>query len=569
MAEAYANKQFRKRGFVYACTICQHYSDLRQMVDHYVKRHIADEDVPFRCEACGGRFSKETSFRQHARVRHPRLKADDIAGGTRKEYHLLPEYAIPLPRDETLVFYSRRYRLPSLPLDSESLTESTAQLVDEKDDQQGVQVVVEVTSELSRPIDGVDQVAVDKTKSCTEMSAVDESQKPPKIPVLKRKKVSTINWQGFKIPRLASPEEDQLSLGLKSPMMNTLLHHDTLDVAPDDASDVAPNVAPDDVSDDASADASGEELHDAVSVSGSVSCASSSYSSSSSSSSRSLSSPPAPSRILSNEEMHALGVVPLSAVENLVERSVRTSVDSIASAILTASRNQPTPVTAQFGSVLSQLMEMNANMGNLSTQFGRIASIMEHNNTKQLDLACDQLSKAVIDINRHLLKTADATRELVSATNNILPSVFSQMTILRSFFKGVTDSNQALCTQMQNQHTALMSLIRRLNGLVEDERCGGQVPGMVKRILQLDTTTDSAQLGGSMVADSEAQSAVRGVSNVSDVAPKKREVPAVISVPVVSSEINRVKAAIISPDRGLTEQMKRIRALNRKRTFKQ
>ena len=108
MTEA-ALKALDGRGLVFECKECQYKGDIWQVVQHMLKKHTKEEDVPYLCKKCGGRYGTKNSAKRHLRVKHIGAAWSEVVG-TKVEYNLKSKDVRVLSSEESKNYYKARAR---------------------------------------------------------------------------------------------------------------------------------------------------------------------------------------------------------------------------------------------------------------------------------------------------------------------------------------------------------------------------------------------------------------------------------------------------------------------------
>ena len=245
---------------------------------------------------------------------------------------------------------------------------------------------------------------------------------------------------------------------------------------------------------------------------------------------------------------------------SLIQEVVAQTVKSVSSAIIAAARNQPVPPDQDVRSVTNQLMATNANLSDIA---GCLSN--EDKGRAQLRDCLTEMTASLNGVKSELSRLNRGISVLTSAVDKLDQSATTQRGQFHTVVQGSIDTNQGLTNALKEQAKAFKSVTNRLTGLIEDDCRGGQVTGLVRKILDLDEQCPErvAPLRPEASTRCEAASAKKMEKMSADRLPVVT--PSVPEPSPKSKTTVRGRAGMIrqkrerSPDKGFDQQIRDIR----------
>ena len=501
-----------KRGAVYQCCTCSYMGDRRQAIRHVIMKHKTASQVPYSCNICDKRALKHTEMRKHFEGKHPE---EDVKSNTTGTGHMPSEEdcgARVLTREESLKFYdvgqcakedghdrtsTPSQQPPTLATDHMEMMEVLqrypnimSQVQGLVEAQRAVQSILPTPLDTSTPspkttpfrtiqsptipqtanqifpttfpeptvIETPPRKVTIKTRKSTplisrspEVIVIDPEPTPPKS-------VITITPIGMltQSPSITKTYSPDISGSQKtSPPNNVVVLHPTegeiTDLFKLKDTPISP-LKPSPVKT--------KRSH-------------------SKKRSKSRESPAVSDRKKFKKQDNE--TVPLSSVAEIVEASIKNSVDAVASAIIAAAKHQPMPPEQDLRPISNQLMTTNANLS-------QISGIMSANNTRHGDLAVgiQDLVKATNGVSAQLSRMARALTVFTEVANKLDGHIIEQTSAIRTVCQGAIDSNTSLTEAMKAQTGAFRTIQSRFTTLMKPESPSGEVSHIVRKILKLE-----------------------------------------------------------------------------------
>ena len=259
----------------------------------------------------------------------------------------------------------------------------------------------------------------------------------------------------------------------------------------------------------------------------------------------------------------------MSELADFINSTVRATIKSVASAIVTAACNQPAPASVDLAGIGLQLQETNVNMANMTAAVGKCANSMASNNIAEHTLeACNRLTVRGGKLQGAVEKLNSACTRLANSVDQLTKAIHPQAGARRTLVHGLIQLKQDVANQMNCQGSQFRDVRSQFAGLIEDESRGVQTTALVRHILnikpQVPTSTPEAEKENrsAQLAKEKTNTPAANSSSATPQQPLNRrdgDSQSGVSHPMKRIRFPIRPRTIMSPDRGLKDQILAIR----------
>ena len=499
-----AEATLTKRGLVHQCRNCVYRGDRGQMEGHVVSLHLDEDAVPFKCGLCRKRFVTLKQTDSHVLEKHSAERDQQLVLGTKLPLGDLSAFATTLSKAQSLAHYSQRARSSG-----------------KRDSTQDQEIVV-IIEDGDVPTAAVAPKESLKTKAGPQpqellTSMLQYFQGNPEIAMQMQQLL------GGEQPIPQQPADNQPGADIALASTSSATDPESTGFTASNYEGENPErcgteLAEGQVTEDAAKDAADiidQSLKEDLALSDTDSSSVVDpdekqvarilhVQTSDDERDQPLEDGEGPRRVLYLPAGHATfsegetfiecqsssnttsGAVPVSELAEFINSTVRATIESVASAIVTAARNQPAPASANLAGIGLQLQETNVNMANMTAAVGKCANSMASNNIAEHTLeACNKLTVTSDKLEGAVEKLNSTCTRLANSVDQLTEAIQAQAGAQRTLVHGLIQSQQDVANQMNWQGSQFRAVHSQFAGLIEDERRGGQTTALVRHILNV------------------------------------------------------------------------------------
>lgn len=173
--------------------------------------------------------------------------------------------------------------------------------------------------------------------------------------------------------------------------------------------------------------------------------------------------------------------VPVWTVADIVHQTV----DGLSSTISTMLKPREVAPQALLNNSLLATMDANINVTN--GYLKRVTEAVEaQRNGRKIVEAVDRLSGHLEGFRSVVRENSRIQEQFLGVVRDLRQSTQEQAGALKSIMTAQLEATRMVSAEMRSQTEAFRAITSRFNGLVEDERRGGKVPRMIRRIITVN-----------------------------------------------------------------------------------
>lgn len=109
--ESMAEQAVKKYGGYYKCLRCPYKGVKSYATNHVLKKHLSQQEVPFLCRACEGRFASKEAAEEHLAKKHSKMSFAEIYTGVLQDVDLIAKYTTRMPLIDAKKYWQQRKML--------------------------------------------------------------------------------------------------------------------------------------------------------------------------------------------------------------------------------------------------------------------------------------------------------------------------------------------------------------------------------------------------------------------------------------------------------------------------